>query len=107
MSEKPKILYCHCAYSRAVPKEVKMEVLRKLSDSGVNFEAVPDICKLSAEKSPVLKDFAQQEDLHIIACYPRAVKWLFKSAQAPLQQQKIANMRAQQAQEIIDQVMEK
>ncbi|WP_372365268.1 hypothetical protein [Candidatus Uabimicrobium sp. HlEnr_7] len=105
MSEK-KILYCHCAYSRAVPKETKMEVLRKLSDCGANFEAVPDICKLSAEKSPLLKKFAAEENLQIIACYPRAVKWLFTSADASLGEQKICNMRAQQAQEIIDQVME-
>ena len=106
MSEKSKILYCHCAYSRAVPKETKMEVLRKLSDSGVNFEAVPDICKLSAEKSPLLQEFAKDQDLHIVACYPRAVRWLFTSAGASLDQQKISNMRAQDAQEIINQVME-
>jgi hypothetical protein len=52
MSEPPRILYCHCAYAQVVPKEVKEAVLRRLSESGVAFEAVADLCELSARQDP-------------------------------------------------------
>jgi len=33
-----KILYCNCTYAKVVPKDVKQEVLRQLSDSGRAFD---------------------------------------------------------------------
>lgn len=104
MSGKQNILYCHCAYARVIPKETKLEILKKLSDSGIPFEAVPDLCQWSAEKEPALKNFAEKDNLQILACYPRAVKWLFKAAQAPLNEEttEILNMRADEPQAIID-----
>jgi hypothetical protein len=77
------ILYCHCRYAQVVPAEVKEEVLRELCDSGLPFEAVPDLCELSARGDPSLRRMAAGP-LKIAACYPRAVKWLFASARAPL-----------------------
>jgi hypothetical protein len=98
----PRILYCHCAYAQVVPKEVKEAVLRKLCDSGVSFEAVADLCELSARQDPALKRLAEGGCIKIAACYPRAVKWLFASANAPLPADKtqVLNMRMQSAEEV-------
>lgn len=99
----PHILYCHCAYAQVVPNEVKEAVLRKLCEAEVSFEAVADLCEASARRDPVLKRLAESGSIKIAACYPRAVKWLFAAAQAPLPTDatEILNMRTQTADEII------
>ena len=44
-----RLLYCHCAYAQVIPKGVKHDVLRALTDSGVDFDAVADLCEMSAK----------------------------------------------------------
>jgi hypothetical protein len=92
----PAILYCHCQYARVVPEEVKQAVLRRLCESGQPFEAVADMCELSARKDPALARLAAAGPVKIAACFPRAVKWLFASAGAPLKIEdvEVVNMRA-------------
>lgn len=80
----PAILYCHCQYARVLPDEVKQAVLKKLCESGQPFEAVADLCELSARRDPALARLAAAGPVKIAACFPRAVKWLFASAHAPL-----------------------
>jgi hypothetical protein len=98
----PRILYCHCNYAQVVPKEVKDAVLKSLCDSGVSFEAVADLCEMAARKDPALQRLAQGDCIKIAACFPRAVKWLFNTAGAPLPVSgtEVLNMRAQTAEEI-------
>ena len=96
MAEKPRILFCHCNYAQVVPPEVKEGVLQKLCDSGRAFEAVSDLCEMSARRDPALKRLADGDrPVKVAACYPRAVKWLFSAANAPLQasQTEVVNMR--------------
>ena len=102
MSER--ILYCHCAYAKVVPVDVKTTVLDGLSNAGVEFDAVPDLCEMAAEGGSRLRELAEGGPLRIAACYPRAVKWLFASAQAPLPDAtvRVFNMRIQQADEVLD-----
>lgn len=97
-----RILYCHCAYAKVVPPEVKEEVLKRLSSSGVAFDAVADLCEMSARKDPALQRIAAGGEMKIAACYPRAVKWLFHAAKAPLPETGIdvLNMRVASADEI-------
>ena len=97
-----KILYCHCAYAQVVPKAVKQEVLRRLTGSGTAFDAVPDLCEMSARKDPALQRIAAEGDVVIAACYPRAVHWLFHAAGAPLPADRVdvVNMRMQTAEEV-------
>lgn len=103
----PRILYCHCAYARVVPEEVKNEVLQKLTESGQPFDAVADLCELSAKGDPALQELATLPELRISACYPRAVKWLFSAAQAPLTDEvRIINMRTEPADEILHQLLD-
>jgi hypothetical protein len=60
-------------------------VLERLIDSNVPFESVSDLCEMSARKDPGLVPLSQQAGLRIVACYPRAVKWLFSAAGAAIQ----------------------
>jgi hypothetical protein len=101
MHQRPNILYCHCAYANVVPRDVKEEVLRRLSESGQAFDAVADLCEMSARRDAALKPLAEQGQLTIVACYARAVRGLFAAAGAPLPQDvEILNMRTQAADEI-------
>jgi hypothetical protein len=98
----PRILYCHCTHAQVVPKEVKEAVLKQLCESGVSFEAVADLCEMSARQDPALQRLSQGDCIKIAACYPRAVKWLFHTANAtlPPNATEVLNMRVQTADEV-------
>ena len=100
----PNLVYCRCLYARVVPRQVKDGVLAALASSGVDFDAVPDLCEMSARKDPRLAEIAAAGDVTIAACYPRAVRWLFSSAGAPLDKQRVAilNMREETAETVTD-----
>ena len=103
MTNTPRILYCHCQYAQVVPPEVKEAVLRKLCESGVAFDAVADLCELSARQDPSLQRLAEGGAVKIAACFPRAVKWLFHTAKADLSLDgaEVLNMRVQSAEEVV------
>jgi len=102
-----RILYCHCSYAQVVPKDVKEEVLRKLTESGRSFDAVADLCEMSARKDPSLNELAAGGDVKIVACYPRAVKWLFNQAGVKLPEQgvEVLNMRTEPAEKIVNVIL--
>ena len=104
---EPRIVYCRCAYARVVPRDVKDGVLEALSESGVDFDAAPDLCEMSARKDPRLAEIAAQGDITIVACYPRAVKWLFSAAGVMLDQEKVRvkNMREETAEAIVREIL--
>jgi len=104
MSEaSPGILYCHCQYAQVVPREVKEAVLKRLCEAGVPFEAVADLCEMSARHDPALKRLAETGSIKVAACFPRAVKWLFAAAGAPLPLSgtEVSNMRTESADDIV------
>lgn len=102
-----RILYCRCAYAQAVPAGVKDEVLRQLGASGVAFEAVSDLCEMSAASDPRLKEIAAEGNVRICACFPRAVKGLFHAAEADLPEEgvEVMNMRTEGADEIVKKLL--
>lgn len=97
-----KILYCNCTFAKVVPLDVKKDVLRRLSDSSQAFDAVADLCDMSARKDPALRKIAEGGCTKIAACYPRAVKWLFHAAGNPLPDEgiEVLNMRENSADDI-------
>ena len=103
MNGSARILYCNCTYAQVVPNEVKEAVLKQLCESGQSFEAVADLCEMSARQDPALRRLAEAEGIKIAACFPRAVKWLFAAAKAPLpaERTEVLNMRVQSADEIV------
>ena len=98
----PNLVYCRCTYARVVPRKVKDGVLEALSASGVDFDAVPDLCEMSARRDPRLAEIAGGRAVTIAACYPRAVRWLFSSAGSPLDKERveILNMREETAEAV-------
>jgi Pyruvate/2-oxoacid:ferredoxin oxidoreductase delta subunit len=80
----PTILFCHCAYSKSINENTRDVLFDALKNTGAKIQSVADLCKLSAEKDPALAELAQQENLRIAACFPRAVKWLFEDVGASL-----------------------
>jgi hypothetical protein len=93
-----RILYCHCAFAQVVPPDTKAGVLDGLCASGLSFDAVPDLCEMSARGDPALAQIASTGDATIVACYPRAVRWLFNAAGTPLPESvRILNMRVADA----------
>ena len=110
MSQAPRILFCHCNYARVVPDEVKTSVLEGLCASGQAFEAVADLCEMSARRDPALKRLATGETpVKIAACYPRAVKWLFGSCHAnlPIDHTEVINMRELTAEDATASILSK
>jgi hypothetical protein len=103
----PRIVYCHCAYADILPAEVKREVLRRLTAAGVAFEAVPDLCEMSARKDPALQRIADAGPVRIAACFPRAVQWLFHAAGSPLPDEgvEVLNQREQSAEAIVERLL--
>jgi hypothetical protein len=71
------------------------------------FDAVPDLCEMSARRDPKLKELAAGGSVKIAACYPRAVKWLFAAAGAPLAGEgvEILNMRVDPAPVIVQAIL--
>jgi hypothetical protein len=109
MNDAPRILYCHCAYAKVVPPEVKAAVLNGLSEADVDFDAVPDLCEMAAHRGDRLRELATGGPLRIAACYPRAVKWLFAAAGAQLPDRavRIWNMRVEPAETVIAGLLER
>jgi len=104
-----RILYCHCAYAKVVPPEVKAAVLNGLSEADVEFDAVPDLCEMAAHGDARLRELAGEGPLKIAACYPRAVKWLFAAAGAQLPEGavRIWNMRVEPAGAVIEGLLDR
>ena len=109
MSDTPRILYCHCNYAQVVPEETKQAVLQKLSDSGVAFDAVADLCELAARKDPSLQRLADGGPVKIAACYPRAVKWIFGGVgfRLPVETTEVLNMRVETPEDIFESILKK
>lgn len=95
MAQETRLLYCNCTYAQVVPKATKEGVLRRLCDSGVSFDAVADLCEMSARNDPSLQRLTEGGPVKVAACFPRAVKWLFAAGQAPLNRDEteVVNMR--------------
>jgi NAD-dependent dihydropyrimidine dehydrogenase PreA subunit len=93
------VLFCHCAFAGIIPEDRKREVLAGLGAAGISPVEVPDLCRLCAERAPLLEEMARKPGLRIVACHPRAVRWLFHRGGAPLTADgtAILNMRVESA----------
>ena len=104
MSSTPKVVYCHCAFAKVLPEEVKKATLEGLCASGVQFDAVPDLCDMAARRDPKMNAISQSGPVKIAACYPRAVKGLFVSVGAPLDEglTEVRNLRVESSETALE-----
>ena len=101
-TKQPSIIFCSCAYFDVIPRGMKERIFKTLQAAGIEMEAVADLCGLAAGHDPRLQQWAQAGSLAIVACYPRAVRWLFEAAGTPLYQDvRFFNMRTQSPDEIL------
>lgn len=80
----PQILCCDCSQARLLQSEVRAAVKQCLASAGIEFLTVKDLCGLAARRDSLLQNFAHGNPLAVVACYPRAVRWLFAAADAAL-----------------------
>jgi hypothetical protein len=99
---EPTLLYCHCAHAKVVSDATKQAVLAALAASGRPFEAVADLCELSARKDPTVARLLTRPGVQLIACHRRAVAWLAKAAGTELPAEvPVHNMRESSADKIL------
>jgi len=103
MSQTTNILLCRCDHFDVVPAETVAAVRAALGDAAGDVTEVDDLCGLAARRDPRLAALASSANSAVVACYPRAVKWLMAFAGAPLKGPgvQLLNMRTQGADEIV------
>jgi len=107
MGANSRVIYCHCAHARIIPDDVKADVLDSLCESELDWQAVSDLCEMTARRDPALNSLCDgAESVKIAACYPRAIKWLFGAANVPYNPEKtqVCNMRLDSAEDIVHQL---
>jgi len=75
-----KIIYCRCIHSELFPANARDLFQKILEASGRNIYIIDDLCSKVAEREGEFIDAVQRGEVAIIACHPRAVKWLLVSA---------------------------
>ena len=93
----PRILLCTCSQGKVLSGRSLAVVTAALEKSSRDFQVVPDLCEMAARKDPRLKEIAGGP-LKVIACFPRAVNWLFAAAGADLAkgQTEVINLRTRE-----------
>ena len=105
MSKPGLAVYCECIHRDFVSSESREALLQGLHRSGLEIVTIDDLCGLASRHNPILTAWAQNPQLTIVACYARAVRWLFAMADAPLRRDEsvqILNPRSQSPKEIMD-----
>jgi NAD-dependent dihydropyrimidine dehydrogenase PreA subunit len=107
VEERPHVVFCSCAYYETIPQATRQQVFDALRNADVAVEAVTDLCGMAADRHPRLRHWVQAEPLSIVACYPRAVRWLFEAAGVPLNMERtrLLNMRTQSVEEILEAIL--
>ena len=104
-ARQPHVIFCACAYYEVIPRATREQILAGLRQNGVTLEVVPDLCGLAANRDRRLKDWIDDGPLTIVACFPRAVRWLFHAAGAPLDGHvRLFNMRTQSPEAILSEI---
>lgn len=97
-----KVLFCHCAYTDMLSGEMKQEILSALANAEVELVEVADLCEMAANKDSSLIEHLASGDTAVIACHPRAVRWILHSAGVEKSGTlNILDMRARSAESIL------
>ena len=101
-SPNKRFLFCQCAFSAIIPDARKSRIEQALRASGAELVSVPDLCLLAEQHDPQLRELAATPGLTIVACHPRAVRWLFHFGGADLTPDAtLLDQRDQEADEIL------
>lgn len=98
MNNNSCILFCRCAHANIIPARTRdplLEILGRRRD----VLLIDDLCGCAAEKDPCLEALTCCQSVTVIACYPRAVRWLLERAGVKLDWNRVTfcNMRVENA----------
>lgn len=79
MTKPAKILICGCVKYGRIPEANLNGFTAALEKAGIEFELIPDLCRVAAEEPGLLCDTRADA---VAACFPRAIKALFDFAGA-------------------------
>ena len=94
-----RVLVCLCRHARLLDEDAQRRVLDHLRGSGSAFDVVDDLCGLAGRRSAELLRIAASPPVRIVACFPRAVRWLFHAAGAPLPEEGVEILNLREARE--------
>lgn len=79
-----KVIFCHCQGKIIEPARLE-EIEKLLQMSGIQYSKLSDLCNICAtQKEEFRQIFSIQDEILIIACYPRAVKMLLSHNEVEL-----------------------
>jgi len=70
------VVFCRCSYADLVSDADRRQLQETLAGRGIEVAVVNDLCERAAARDPVITALAGKDDLTVVACHPRAVKWL-------------------------------
>ncbi len=77
---KTHILFCRCVTAEVVTAHVRERAERMLKECDADVTVVDDLCSLVAKRDKRLAGPAADGELVVMACHPRAVRWLLHAA---------------------------
>lgn len=80
MSTANHILLCNCSDAGIGDPERRETIRQALIERHIPFTETNDLCQLAAKPDARLDRFANCDSLTVIACHPRAVKWMLQAA---------------------------
>lgn len=104
METRNHLVICRCATGRVGSESVRQEVLNSLSARGIPCSVVDDLCGLAASRRPVIRELAAGGGwLTVVACHPRAVRWVLSAAGFPVEsgRLRVLDLRTLSAEEIL------
>jgi NAD-dependent dihydropyrimidine dehydrogenase PreA subunit len=103
MVDTLRVLFCNCAYADIIKPSARRRILEALTASGADVTAVADLCEAAEQQDPVPAACFDGNPLTVIACYPRAVKWLahFAGWKFEESQVRVFNMRTESPESIL------
>lgn len=78
------IVFCQCKNARLIGEEVLQTAAEAAKGASGKVYVIDDLCALAEKQDPSFKQWAAEDDLTIMACFPRAVASLFVHAGAEL-----------------------
>lgn len=78
MAQIRKILLCRCTCGKALPADAVGQAIASLGGDCPQGEltVVDDMCELAQRQDPTLAALLESDHLTVLACAPRAVRWL-------------------------------
>lgn len=77
---KKKLIYCNCGANILSPQLIA-EAEQRICECGLDAVKVSDLCGLCANQKDEVKDlFSGDDEITVLACYPRSVKHLLNFA---------------------------